>query len=98
MRPRIAVAVMIATAISFTALVLAADRARDRASDAQSGGLRFEGGVMPAHVPAPDFALRDQDGRPVSMRQYRGGPVVVTFLYTTCDETCPIQAQQIKGA
>ena len=26
------------------------------------------------------------------------GPVIVTFLYTNCDETCPPQAQQIKGA
>jgi protein SCO1/2 len=32
------------------------------------------------------------------MREYRGKPVVVTFLYSHCHDTCPIQAQQIKGA
>ena len=32
------------------------------------------------------------------MRDFRGRPVIVTFLYTNCDETCPPQAQQIKGA
>jgi protein SCO1/2 len=32
------------------------------------------------------------------MREYRGRPVVVTFLYSHCHDTCPIQAQQIKGA
>ncbi len=32
------------------------------------------------------------------MRALRGKPVIVAFLYSTCEDTCPIQAQQIKGA
>jgi protein SCO1/2 len=32
------------------------------------------------------------------MRSLRGRPVVVTFLYTTCEDSCPIQAQTIRGA
>ena len=32
------------------------------------------------------------------MRSLRGRPVIVTFLYTTCEDTCPTQAQQVKGA
>ena len=32
------------------------------------------------------------------MRSLRGEPVIVTFLYTTCEDTCPTQAQQVKGA
>ena len=32
------------------------------------------------------------------MGDLRGGPVIVTFLYTTCEDTCPLQAQTIKGA
>ena len=32
------------------------------------------------------------------MRSLRGQPVVVTFLYTTCEDSCPIQAQTIRGA
>jgi protein SCO1/2 len=58
----------------------------------------FEGAVLPAGVRAPNFALRDQRGRRVTMKEYRGKPVVVTFLYSHCHDTCPIQAQQIKGA
>jgi protein SCO1/2 len=49
-------------------------------------------------VRAPDFELRDERGRRVTMKEYRGKPVVVTFLYSHCHDTCPIQAQQIKGA
>jgi protein SCO1 len=58
----------------------------------------FEGAPLPAGVRAPDFSLRDQRGRRVTMKEYRGRPVVVTFLYSHCHDTCPIQAQQIKGA
>jgi len=58
----------------------------------------FEGATMPPGVRAPDFVLRNQDGRPVSMRSLRGRPVVVTFLRSRCDESCTPAAQQIKGA
>ena len=58
----------------------------------------FEGALLPPGVRAPDFKLRDERGRPVTMREYRGKPVVVTFLYSHCRDTCPIEAQQIKGA
>ncbi len=57
-----------------------------------------EGSVIPAGVRAPDFELRDQDGRPVSLRAARGKPAIVTFLYTNCQDSCPAQAQLIKGA
>jgi protein SCO1/2 len=32
------------------------------------------------------------------MRALRGRPVVVTFLYTTCERSCPAQAQTVRGA
>ena len=53
---------------------------------------------MPRGLRAPDFELRDQDGEPISMRSLRGKPVVVTFLYTHCEDTCPAQAQTVRGA
>ena len=56
------------------------------------------GATLPGGVPAPDFDLRDQDGKRVTMREYRGRPAVVTFMYSHCRDTCPVQAQQIKGA
>jgi protein SCO1/2 len=53
---------------------------------------------MPAGVRAPDFSLSDERGRTVTMRQFRGRPVVVTYLYTHCTDTCPITAQMVRGA
>jgi protein SCO1/2 len=58
----------------------------------------FRGGSMPKGIHAPEFTLTDQNGKPVSMAEYSGKPVVVTYLYTHCKETCPVQAQMIRGA
>jgi len=58
----------------------------------------FRGGTLPAGVHAPEFTLSDQSGKRVSMAEYRGKPVVVTYTYTHCKETCPLQAQMIRGA
>jgi len=48
------------------------------------------------HVPAqgdavPDFKLRNQDGRPIHLGQFRGKALLITFIYTRCPspEFCP---------
>ncbi len=43
--------------------------------------------------PAPDFELRDQDGKPVSVSAFRGRPVIVTFLDPLCRNLCPVEAK-----
>ncbi len=96
MNARVLTALFLLAAFSLGAVALAG-AARDEPL-AEDGERRFEGATLPAGLRAPDFALTDQDGSRVSMRALRGRPVVVTFLYTTCEETCPTQAQQIKGA
>ena len=79
------------------AIVLVASR-RDANGGEPAPAAGFQGARMPEGVRAPDFNLPNQDGDPISMRRLRGTPVVVTFLYTTCEDTCPIQAQIIRGA
>jgi protein SCO1/2 len=68
-----------------------------KAEPAHPGG--FEGYQRPP-IPARvgEFHLRDQDGRAADLREYRGKVVVLTFLYSTCQDTCPVTAQQIRGA
>ena len=41
------------------------------------------------HVPSqgdavPDFKLRNQDGRPIRLTQFKGDALLVTFIYTRC--------------
>jgi protein SCO1/2 len=57
----------------------------------------FVGAVAPDGV-QPTFALSDQNGKRVSLADYRGKVVVVTFMYSTCQDTCPTTAQQIRLA
>jgi len=92
--PRIVVALLLVGVFALGAIVLAAS---GRDSDDGSPNT-FEGALMPEGVRAPDFRLRNQDGEEISMRSLRGRPVVVTFLYTTCRDSCPIQAQTVRGA
>lgn len=49
------------------------------------------------HVPAPgdavpDFKLRNQDGRPIHLAQFKGKALVITFIYTRCPlpNFCPL--------
>lgn len=58
----------------------------------------FDGAAFPLARPTPDFTLTDQYGRRVSLSEYRGGVVALTFLYSRCGDTCIVIAQQIRGA
>jgi protein SCO1 len=92
---RILIALVLVAVFGLGAVVIAA---RSGGDDVSSAGSEFEGAVMPEGVRAPDFTLRDEYGNPVSMRAFRGKPVIVTFLYTHCEDTCPAQAQLVRGA
>jgi protein SCO1 len=60
-------------------------------------GSGFAGSLRPA-IPPQDFTLRDEAGRRVSLADFRGQVTVLTFLYTTCEDTCPVTATTIRGA
>jgi protein SCO1/2 len=101
-----AIAALFATGlIALVVIIVAGTKVSETTtSNAQPSGAvnapqsAFQGAELPPGVRAPDFKLRDERGRAVTMKEYRGKPVVVTFLYSHCHDTCPIQAQQIKGA
>jgi protein SCO1/2 len=40
--------------------------------------------------PAPEVELTDAQGRPFRLSDLRGRAVVVSFIYTTCNGTCPL--------
>ncbi|MGH2979585.1 MAG: SCO family protein [Solirubrobacterales bacterium] len=57
----------------------------------------FEGAVRPQAL-SGDFSLRNQDGDLVRVADLRGKVVVITPTYTTCEESCPVAVQQVRGA
>lgn len=52
----------------------------------------YRGSEPPETFQLVEFALRDERGRLVRSRDLRGKVVVLTFLDSQCDETCPIVA------
>jgi protein SCO1/2 len=46
----------------------------------------------------PDFTLRDRLNRPVKLSDYRGRPLVVSFVYTGCFQACPVTTQYLAKA
>jgi len=93
-RVRLALMVVATLAILAAAGVIVFARTGP-ATPVGAGG--FAGSLRP-DIPPKDFTLRDQDGREVSLRQFRGRVVVLTFMYSTCRDTCPVTATTIRGA
>ena len=94
-RVRLALIVAASLVIATAAAVILFARPGDGTPALGASG--FAGAVRP-DIPPQDFRLHDQDGRMVTLHQYRGQVVVLTFMYTTCRDTCPLTATQIRGA
>jgi protein SCO1/2 len=61
-------------------------------------GLAHEGGHderLPAIGPAPGFTLTSQDGATVSLGDFRGKAVAVTFIFASCTDTCPLLTDKL---
>lgn len=98
MHPRLRLAAVLAATFTLAAIAVVAVAARpDRPAAHDVGPTGFAGGVRPP-VPPQDFTLRDQEGRRVTLSDLRGDVVVLTFLYSTCEDTCPTTAAQIGAA
>ncbi len=48
------------------------------------------------NLPISDFSLTDQRGRPFHFQKVRGKLVVLTFVYTTCPDACPLITSSLR--
>ena len=53
---------------------------------------------VPPREAAFDFNLKDQDGQPQSIAAARGKVLAITFLFSTCHDLCPAEANLIGAA
>jgi len=100
MPARLAYALLTLTLCAAAAVLgvyLASSRGAERGG-VEVGAGGWAGYLRPPAARAPDFALRDQDGRAASLAQYRGKPFAITFVYSTCEDTCPAMLDQVRGA
>ena len=92
-RMRLVVLVCVTLVAATAALVVLL--ARPSHSDAGPG---LRGALFPAGIKPASFALPDTDGKVFDARSLRGKVAVITFVYSTCQDTCPLTAEQIRGA
>lgn len=83
------------------ALTAAGVRVARAATDAPSAGS-FPN-LAPEEVPrldraAPPLALVEQAGRRVSLAQFHGRPVLLTFAYAHCETVCPLLVHELLAA
>jgi protein SCO1/2 len=50
---------------------------------------------QPVDLQAPDFDLRDADGKRMRFADFRGKVVVLNFIYTNCPDVCPLHSEKI---
>jgi len=93
--PALLFALALAVAAFLLAFVLGLRSEAGRSSSTPASPYR--GSVSP-HVPLPDFALRDQFGRPARLRDFRGKPLLIAFVYALCRDVCPLTAAKIAWA
>jgi protein SCO1/2 len=65
----------------------------------QSGaGSGLFGTLTLPSKPAPAIQLHNYLGQPVTLAEYRGKAVLVTFLYTHCPDICPLITSNLRVA
>jgi protein SCO1/2 len=81
------------------ALVAIGGQSSEHAKREQALAHHFDAAAVlePATI-APPLALRNYLGQPVNIASYRGKVVLVTFLYTTCPDICPLIASDLRVA
>lgn len=89
MRGRVAIALVAAIGAAVAVIVGVSALASDPAAPPTD---LYRGSEPPAEFRLADFALRDENARLVRSSDLRGRAVVLTFLDSQCEETCPVVA------
>ena len=62
-----------------------------------SGAQRSPLEGMSHYGPVPEFSLTERSGKQVGLAQLRGTVWIADFIYTECEDTCPLQtAEMVK--
>ena len=56
----------------------------------------FEGGLVEPRRQAPQIRLRDVEGELVDLHALAGKPVLLSFIYSQCPDTCPLTMQALR--
>jgi protein SCO1 len=68
----------------------------DAGTVTQRAAGSFEGGLVEPRRQAPQIRLRDVDGKLVDLHALAGKPVLLSFIYSQCPDTCPLTMQALR--
>jgi protein SCO1/2 len=81
------------------ALLVIGGNSRQLAAGATSAHGGYDStGTFASPTQAPPLALRNYLGQQVNIDSYRGKAVLVTFLYTSCPDVCPLITASLHAA
>ncbi|HWF31719.1 MAG TPA: SCO family protein [Solirubrobacteraceae bacterium] len=93
-----AAAIVMLGALSFALLGGSSKTALPGGARESAAGHGFLGTLALPVKRAPSLALRNYLGQPVTLAQYSGKAVLVTFLYANCPDVCPLIAANLRVA
>lgn len=96
MRQLLLIGLLLGVAGSATASVEPAAPITAPARFDQRSALQKSQSVIGSQV--GDYTLLDRNGRQVKLASYRGKPLLVSFIYTSCSEVCPATTQYLAKA
>jgi len=77
-----------------TAAALASAARAHSLEELQAMLLEKEKYFQPVDKPAPEFVLRNADGKVFRLADFRGKVVVLHFIYASCPDVCPLHADR----
>lgn len=80
------------------AVALAAALAAPAAHAQPDYAKALRGSQAALDQPTGDFAFRDSRGNAVRLADFRGRPLVVSFVYTGCFQACPVTTRFLASA
>jgi protein SCO1/2 len=96
--PPLAVLIVLLGGLSFALFGGSSKPTLPDGAEQSPAGSGFWGTLARPSKSAPAIRLRNYLGRPVTLSEYRGKAVLVTFLYTNCPDVCPLIASNLRVA
>ncbi|HEY4810733.1 MAG TPA: SCO family protein [Solirubrobacteraceae bacterium] len=96
--PALVVLLLAVAALSFLLVKAPSKPSLPGGAQQSAAGEGFYGTLALPAKQAPAIHLRNYLGQPVTLSQYRGKAVLVTFLYANCPDVCPLIASNLRVA
>jgi protein SCO1 len=96
--PALALLLVIVVALSFALFKGSTKTALPGGAQQSAPASGFYGTLTLPAKRAPAIDLRNYLGKPVTLAEYRGKVVLVTFLYANCPDVCPLIASNLRVA